>query len=43
MYFLAAILSIINIIAQQTAQESSGALNWLRKNMLRAVFLCILF
>jgi biopolymer transport protein ExbB len=29
MYFLAAILSIINIIAQQTAQGSSGALNWL--------------
>jgi biopolymer transport protein ExbB len=27
--FVAAILSIVNVIAQQTAQESSGALNWL--------------
>jgi len=29
MYFLAAILSSTYIIAQQTAQESTGALNWL--------------
>lgn len=37
MYFLAAILSIINI-AQQTVQESSGALNWLTEKYAEGGF-----
>ncbi len=38
MYFLAAILSVINIIAQQTTQESSGALNWLTEKYIEGGF-----
>jgi biopolymer transport protein ExbB len=39
MYFLAAILSIINIIAQQTAEQSSGgALNWLTEKYTEGGF-----
>lgn len=38
MYFLAVILSIINTIAQQTAQESTGALNWLTEKYTQGGF-----
>jgi biopolymer transport protein ExbB len=38
MYFLAAILSSTYIIAQQTAQQSTGALNWLTEKYTQGGF-----